>query len=90
MNGIITPQRISEELPSLLNGERLIGVQAAAWSEFLTTPDLLFYHLFPRLLIVAEVAWHGEAALPWSEITPLVEEEIMTLQSAGIPCRPLT
>lgn len=90
MNGIITPRRIRDELPALARGDGLVGVQACAWSEFLTTPDLLFYHLLPRLLVIAEVAWHGQEALPWSELSTLLTSEIEELREAGFPCRALT
>lgn len=90
MDGIITPQRIFEELPGTLTGSGLVGVQAAAWSEFLTTPDALYYHLLPRLLVVAEIAWHGGDALPWSELSTLIDSETDYLRGLGIACRPRT
>ena len=51
-----------------------------AWSASVTTPDLLFYHLLPRLLVVAEAAWHGEDSLPWDKLAPLVEHEMAHLR----------
>jgi beta-L-N-acetylhexosaminidase len=63
-----------------LRGERLKGVEAVAWSSTVTTPDILFYHLLPRLLVVAEAAWHGEDSLPWDKLAPLVEQEMAHLR----------
>ena len=53
-----------------LRGERLKGVEAVAWSSTITTPDLPFYHLLPRLLVIAEAAWHGEESPPWDKLAP--------------------
>ena len=63
-----------------LRGERLKGVEAVAWSSTVTTPDILFYHLLPRLLVIAEAAWHGEDSLPWDKLAPLVEQEMAHLR----------
>nr|WP_314846250.1 hypothetical protein [Schaalia odontolytica] len=41
-----------------------------AWSSTITTPDLPFYHLLPRLLVIAEAAWHGEESPPWDKLAP--------------------
>lgn len=63
-----------------LRGERLKGVEAVAWSSTITTPDLLFYHLLPRLLVIAEAAWHGEESPPWDKPAPLIEHEMAHLR----------
>ena len=69
-----------DDLTQALHGERLKGVEAVAWSSSVTTPDLLFYHLLPRLLVVAEAAWHGDDSLPWDKLAPLVEHEMTHLR----------
>lgn len=63
-----------------LRGERLKGVEAVAWSSTITTPDLLFYYLLPRLLVIAEAAWHGEESPPWDKLAPLIEHEMAHLR----------
>lgn len=74
---------LSEHLTKALHGERLKGVEAVvAWSSQINTPDLLFYHLLPRLLVVAEAAWHGEDSLSWNKLAPLVEQEMAQLRRA--------
>jgi hexosaminidase len=35
----------------------VLGMQAALWSEYITTPDHLEYMAFPRTIALAEVAW---------------------------------
>ena len=77
----LVPRSIDfDDLTQALRGERLKGVEAVAWSASVTTPDLLFYHLLPRLLVVAEAAWHGEDSLPWDKLAPLVEHEMAHLR----------
>ncbi len=44
--------------PVPLEGERIRGIQAQLWTETVRHPDLVHYKLFPRLLAVAERAWH--------------------------------
>jgi len=37
--------------------EHVLGVQGNLWTEYVDTPELLEYQLYPRLFAVAEVAW---------------------------------
>ena len=71
---------IFDNLTHALRGERLKGVEAVAWSSTITTPDLLFYHLLPHLLVVAEAAWHGENSPSWEKLAPLIEHEMAHLR----------
>ncbi len=46
--------------PDELNAEEqkhIIGVQANIWTEYIPTPDKLFYMMLPRALAVSEIAW---------------------------------
>lgn len=38
--------------------ENILGIEAAMWSELVRTPERMHSMLFPRLLAVAERAWH--------------------------------
>ena len=38
-------------------GKHVLGVQANLWTEYLATSNKMEYHLFPRALALAEVAW---------------------------------
>jgi len=49
-----------EPVPEELNGEEakyIKGVQANAWSEYLSTPEKAEYMFFPRMFALAEIAW---------------------------------
>ncbi len=39
--------------------QRLLGVQAALWTELIASRERMDYMLFPRLTAFAEVAWHA-------------------------------
>ena len=75
-----TARQLYEQLPQALHSERLKGIEAVAWSTSVTTPDLLFYHLLPRLLVIAEIAWHGDHTLPWEQLAPLIDREMASLR----------
>jgi len=47
------PTKVIPGLPA----ESIVGVEAALWTETISTPDELFFMLLPRLAAVAEVAW---------------------------------
>ena len=64
----------------MLHSERLKGDEAVAWSTLVTTPDLLFYHLLPRLLVVSEISWHGDDALPLEHLARAIEREMAYLR----------
>ena len=49
-----------------LPAEAILGVEAAVWTETITTPDELFTMLLPRLAAVAEVAWSPAASRDWA------------------------
>ena len=49
-----------EPVPEELNAEEakyIKGVQANAWSEYLSSPEKAEYMLFPRMFALAEIAW---------------------------------
>ena len=76
----LTARQLADQLPPMLHSKRLKGVEAVAWSTSVTTPDLLFYHLLPRLLVIGEIAWHGDDALTWEHLAPTIEREMAYLR----------
>lgn len=48
---------IPEEVSKAGRAEMVLGVQANCWSEYMHTPQMLEYRLFPRALALAEVGW---------------------------------
>ena len=86
MFGIITEDRILTEVMAEVHKAQNppIGIQAALWCEFVPTREQLFYQLFPRLLAVAEVAWHGLDALNDSQMRERIDTEMEWLASQGV------
>ena len=86
MFGVITPKRILIEVMEEITqaASAPIGIQAALWCEFVPTREQLYYQLFPRLLAVAEVAWHGLCALDGTEMRERIDTEMQWLAERGI------
>ncbi|MEO7588735.1 MAG: family 20 glycosylhydrolase [Arachnia sp.] len=71
-------------------GEKVRGVQAAAWCEFMPDRAALHYHLFPRLLAVAELAWCGsERALDRADFEGRLAAEMAWLAERNVHGRPV-
>ncbi|GGF20458.1 beta-N-acetylhexosaminidase [Echinicola rosea] len=47
----------------------ILGVQANLWTEYIATNNKLEYHLFPRALALAEVAWMDRPQKDYQEFT---------------------
>ena len=86
MFGVITEDRILTEVMAEVRKAQNppIGIQAALWCEFIPTREQLFYQLFPRLLAIAEVAWHGLNALDDTHMRQRIDTEMEWLASQGI------
>lgn len=81
MYGVITPEIILEmQIPK---SEKLLGIQASAWCEFIPGREELYYQLFPRLLAAAERAWCGNQVDP-KEAIQRVNAEYQILKQSGL------
>lgn len=49
---------VGRSLPKLEKPENILGIQGQVWSESIRTEDQVLKMLFPRVLAVAERAWH--------------------------------
>lgn len=49
---------VGRELPPLRKPQNLLGLQGQVWSETIRTPEQLEQMIYPRLLALAERAWH--------------------------------
>ena len=61
----------------------MLGVEAALWSETLTSLADVEFMAFPRLLAVAEVAC-ADAARDWDDFRSRVALEGMQLETLGV------
>ncbi|RZQ53062.1 beta-N-acetylhexosaminidase [Pseudoalteromonas phenolica] len=60
---------VGRELPKLEKPENILGIQGQVWSETIRTEDQVLRMVFPRILAVAERAWH-KASWEGSKIEP--------------------
>ncbi|MBU2972387.1 carbohydate-binding domain-containing protein [Pseudoalteromonas sp. C2R02] len=58
---------VGRSLPKLEKPENILGMQGQVWSESIRTEDQVLKMLFPRVLAVAERAWHKA---PWEGDNP--------------------
>lgn len=69
--------------------DQVQGLQAQLWSETIYSEEIMFYHLFPRLLSVAERGWAAETSMRnWPAFTSaLGTRELNYLETLEIPFR---
>jgi len=72
------------ELIPGLPADSIIGVEAAVWTETITTPDELFFMLLPRLAAVAEVAWSPAEGRDWVGFRARVAGQARRWDDAGL------
>ena len=66
---------------------RVLGIEAAVWTEFIKTERYLEFMTFPRLLAFAEVAWRPKGERDEHEFEKRLEPHIEALRSKGINAR---
>jgi hexosaminidase len=66
---------------------RVLGVEAALWTEFIRSDRYLEFMTFPRLLAFAEVAWRPRGTRDEQEFTTRVQPHIEMLRAKGINAR---
>jgi len=72
------------ELIPGLPADSIIGVEAAVWTETITTPDELFFMLLPRLAAVAEVAWSPAGSRDWAGFRARMAGQARQWDDAGL------
>jgi hexosaminidase len=71
------------EPTSVVPGAGVAGVEAALWTETITTPDDIDFMVFPRLPGVAEVGW-SPAGRDWTDYARRLNAHQARWDSAGI------
>ncbi|XP_062598807.1 uncharacterized protein LOC134260252 isoform X1 [Saccostrea cucullata] len=91
----------NKDCPPLQHKENIIGLQGQSWGETFMTPEVFNYMIFPRLLSLAERAWHKAswedldnpekdivAAEDWEEFANTIgHRELDRLEKLGIRYR---
>ncbi|MBV8149619.1 MAG: family 20 glycosylhydrolase [Candidatus Eremiobacteraeota bacterium] len=88
IGGLSTPQMVYQYQPtpsglSPAQAAHIIGVQGNLWTEFITTPQYLFYMLLPRMLSLSEIAWSDPQPRTWDEFAPRLGEQLPWLAAHG-------
>ena len=66
---------------------RVLGVEAAVWTEFIETERYLQFMTFPRMLALAEIAWRPRGPRDEKEFMSRLEPHIEALRAKGINAR---
>lgn len=66
---------------------RVIGIEAAVWTEFIKTERYMQFMTFPRLLALAEIAWRPRGPRDEKEFTTRLEPHTEALRARGINAR---
>ncbi|CAK9785862.1 glycoside hydrolase [Cutaneotrichosporon oleaginosum] len=67
----------------------VLGTQAQLWSEYIPTPEHLWYMAFPRLIALADVAYHGEKRDSYEDFLKKLPARVEGLKKLGIEGHPL-
>ncbi len=76
------PKGISEETKN-----QILGIEAALWTEFISTDKRLEYMAYPRLFAVAEKSWTSEQNLDWNDFKRRTTTHEKYLDTKGINYR---
>ena len=66
---------------------RVLGIEAAVWTEFIATERYLQFMTFPRMLALAEIAWRPKGPRDEAEFSKRLEPHIEALRARGINAR---
>ncbi|MBK3518894.1 beta-N-acetylhexosaminidase [Carboxylicivirga marina] len=67
--------------------DNVIGIEAALWTEFISSQKRLEYMAYPRLSAIAEKAWTKEENMNWESFQQRLSEQYRRYEMAGINYR---
>jgi hexosaminidase len=65
----------------------VLGIEACVWTEFISTERYLEFMTFPRLLVLAEIAWRPKGPRDDKEFNDRLAPHIEALRAKGINAR---
>jgi hexosaminidase len=92
IGSLSTPQMVYEYEPTPraltpAQAAHIIGIQGNLWTEFIATPQYLFYMLLPRMLSLSEIAWSDPQPRTWGEFELRLGAQLPWLAAHGYPFR---
>ncbi|MFM6976420.1 MAG: family 20 glycosylhydrolase [Sphingobacteriaceae bacterium] len=74
-----TPPELSQQAQN-----RIIGVQANVWTEYMTSPAKVEYMIFPRVYALSEIAWTNPDRKNWADFSAVrVPEHLAKLDKTA-------
>ncbi|MCP9610546.1 glycoside hydrolase family 20 protein [Coprobacter tertius] len=70
--------------------QRILGVQANVWTEYMPTYSHAEYMIYPRLLALSEIAWTDTPQKSWERFLPAVNRQLSWLHDQGINAHPIS
>jgi len=67
--------------------KHVLGTQANVWTEYIKTPEVCEYMVFPRICALAEVAWSSKEKLDYSDFLTRLEPEYKRLELLDVNYR---
>ncbi|THV24399.1 beta-N-acetylhexosaminidase [Glycomyces paridis] len=91
IHGHTTVEKVAgwDPVPPGIDESKVLGVQCQLWSEYLPTPGDVEYAAFPRLAVLAEVAWTNLDVRQAEPVADRLEAHLERLHAMGIGYRPL-
>ena len=67
--------------------DKIIGIEAAVWTEFISNQKRLEYMVYPRLLAIAEKAWTHDVNMDWESFQKRLSIQYVRYKMDGINYR---
>lgn len=76
-----------EPVPEKLNPEmakHVLGTQGNVWSEYMYTPELVEYRVYPRLIALAEVNWTQKSSKNYDDFLQRMDNQLVRMDNHSI------
>lgn len=75
---------VPDTLATIQKAHHIIGVQANNWSEYFYSNDIREYHMYPRSMALAEIAWTVPARKDYRDFERRINNAYVRLDGHGI------
>ena len=81
-----------EPIPAELDASlhhHILGAQGNVWTEYMKTPEKMFYMAFPRVFAMSEVTWSAAERRNWDDFLARVKAHKKRMDVMGIGMGPI-
>lgn len=91
IHGLTTVEKVAawDPVPSGVDPDSVLGVQCQLWSEYMPSARDVEYGAFPRLAVLADVAWAEPEAREAAPVLERLRDHLPRLDALGVAYRPL-